>query len=408
MTKELFDALPVKPGTFLLPEKLTGAWPVVACDQYTAQREVWERAYREAGDAPSSLKLILPEAYLSESDTRVPAVCAEMDRYLREGILREAVKGMVLTERVTQSGTKAGLVLTVDLEEYSYEKGTRSQIRPTEGTVAERIPPRLKVRKDAPLELSHILLLIDDPENTVLGPLLKKKDALRLLYDTGLMLDGGHLTGRAVEEPEDLAGVAAAFGALKATAAPDGIVLAVGDGNHSLATAKAHWENVKAALPEAERAGHPARFATVEVNNIYDEALIFEPIHRVVFGVSVAEVGRMLAEAGLTETEENADLVLTDGENDRAFRIGKPLHTLPVGTVQLLLDRAGARIDYVHGEQAVREVALREKACGILLPAMPKAMLFPSVEKDGPLPRKTFSMGEANEKRYYMEAKRIR
>ena len=412
----VFGKLPVKPGEFYLPVKeYLPLWPIVACDQYTAQKDVWQKAYDEVGEEPSALKLIIPECWLDESDTRVPAACAEMERYMADGVLENAVNGMVLTRRATQSGVKTGLVLCVDLEEYSFLKGTASLIRPTEGTVAERIPPRLKVRKDALLELSHILILIDDKENSVLGPLMQKADSLRKVYDQDLMLNGGHITGYAVEAEEDLDGVARAFAALQSALIPGGILLAVGDGNHSLATAKAHWENVKAALPESEQANHPARFATVEINNIYDESLIFEPIHRVIFGADRADVKQMLAEAGLTPAAagENADCVLTDCDGEERFTFSAPLHTLPVGTVQQLLDKAGASIDYVHGDDAVRGIVAREtaagkKACGLLLPAMPKELLFPSVAKDGPLPRKTFSMGEANEKRYYMEARKIR
>ncbi|MBO2517283.1 MAG: DUF1015 domain-containing protein [Clostridiales bacterium] len=411
-TMSAFDTLPVRPGKFYLPgEKDMPLWPIVACDQYTAQKDVWQQAYDQVGEAPSSLKLIIPECYLNESEIRVPAACKEMERYMAEGILKEAVNGMVLTERTTQSGMKTGLVLTVDLEDYSFARGTQSLIRPTEGTVAERIPPRLKVRRDALLELAHILILIDDKENTVLGPLSAKKDSLRRVYDQDLILNGGHIAGWAVEDEADLNGVAAAFRALKDALLPGGILLAVGDGNHSLATAKAHWENVKALLSEEEQAAHPARFATVEINNIYDDSLIFEPIHRVIFGADRAAVKEMLKDAGLTPAAGNAapDCVLIDREGEEAFTFAAPLHTLPVGTVQLLLDRAKAEIDYVHGEDAVRGIVAREdKACGLLLPAMPKELLFPSVAKDGPLPRKTFSMGEANEKRYYMEARTIR
>lgn len=406
----IFENSTVKPGKFYLPqEKYASVWPVVACDQYTAQKDVWQKAYDTVGDAPSALKVIIPEAYLDESNTRVPAACETMEKYLAENILKDTVHGMILTERTTQSGTKTGLVVTVDLEDYSYAKGTTSLIRPTEGTVPERIPPRLKVRKDAALELSHILILIDDIRDTVLGPLCEKKAALRRLYDQDLMLDGGHITGYAVEEKEDLEGVARAFRALREALREGGILLAVGDGNHSLATAKAHWENVKQTLPEAERAAHPARFATVEINNIYDNALTFEPIHRVVFGVNREELKKILQDAGLRKTTGDADAVIVSPDGDERFVFDTPLHTLPVGTVQILLDRAKAAVDYVHGDAAVRDVVAREeKACGILLPAMPKSLLFPSVEKDGPLPRKTFSMGEANEKRYYMEARLIK
>ena len=406
----LFKDLCVRPGTFYLPaeEKSMEAWPVVACDQYTAQKDVWQSAYDFVGDRPSALRLIIPEAYLNESDARVPRVQAAMEQYLSNGVLREAVRGMVLVRRVTQSGARLGLVLTVDLEAYDYAPGSASEIRPTEGIIVSRIPPRQKVRRGAKLELSHVLLLCDDVRRTIIEPVYEKRGALRKLYDTPLMLNGGQIEGWAVEDEETLRQIASAVRALKAGLAPNGILFAVGDGNHSLATAKAHWEETKKALPEEEWAGHPARFAMVELNNIYDDALIFEPIHRVAFGVGGEEVLSMLKDAGLEETAENPDVTLVTKLGERSFRITRPLHSLPVGTVQQLLDQQnGLNLDYVHGDEAVRQIVAKENAVGILLPPMDKSLLFPAVAKNGPLPRKTFSMGEANEKRYYMEARKI-
>ena len=407
---DLFENLCVRPGVFYLPGEKENmeAWAVVACDQYTAQKNVWQSAYEYVGERPSALKLIIPEAYLDESDRRVPQAQAEMARYLSAGVLREAVSGMVLVRRVTQSGARLGLVLTVDLEAYSFAPDSKSEIRPTEGTIVSRIPPRQKVRRNAKLELSHVLLLCDDMNRTVIEPVYEKRDALRKLYDTQLMLDGGSIEGWAVEDDETLGQIADAVRALKAALPENGILFAVGDGNHSLATAKAHWEEVKKSLSEAEQADHPARFAMVELNNIYDEALIFEPIHRVVFNTDGDAVLDMLKEAELVEDETKPDLTLVTKQGERSFRITKPLHSLPVGTVQMLLDRQpGLNLDYVHGDKAVREIVEKEHAVGILLPPMDKALLFPAVAKNGPLPRKTFSMGEANEKRYYMEARKI-
>ena len=405
-----FRDLCVQPGVFYLPEE--GAdmekWAVVACDQYTAQKEKWERADAIAGDAPSALRLIIPEAYLDESDARVPKVQHAMERYLAEGALRPAVRGMVLLERTTQSGSRLGLVMTIDLEAYDFAKGSHTRIRPTEGTIVERIPPRQKVRRGAKLELSHVLVLCDDPQRTVIEPVYAARASLRPLYDTPLMLDGGRARGWAVEDEAMLNQIADALRALQARLQPDGILLAVGDGNHSLATARAHWLEVKQGLKEEEWACHPARFAMVELNNIYDDALIFEPIHRVVFGRTGENVLSLLRDAELSPVQSQPDLTLVTPNGEQGYRIGHPLHALPVGTVQQLLDRAGdVKLDYVHGDEAVRQIVARENAVGILLPPMPKAMLFPAVAKDGPLPRKTFSMGEANEKRYYMEARII-
>ena len=228
------------------------------------------------------------------------------------------------------------------------------------------------------------------------------------MYDVELPLDGGHLKGWAVEDQATLSGIAQAVQAIKDHLPEGGILFAVGDGNHSLATAKAHWEEVKKTLPEAEWANHPARFAMAELNNIYDAALIFEPIHRVLFGVTANETLAALADAALTPCDDAPDLTLVSPDGEQGYRIGHPLHTLPVGTVQQLLDRwEGLALDDVHGDGAVRQIVRREGAVGILLPPMRKEDLFPAVTKNGPLPRKTFSMGEANEKRYYMEARLI-
>ncbi len=410
MQMHAFDGLCVQPGRFYLPRAGVDMkkWAVVACDQYTAQKEIWQKADEDVGDAPSALRLIIPEAFLDESERRVPRVQAAMKEYLSGQLLEEAVRGMVLVRRVTQSGARLGLVATVDLEAYDFSASSHSLIRPTEGTIVARIPPRQKVRRGADLELSHVLLLCDDPQRTVIEPLYESRAALRPLYDTDLMMNGGHVQGWAVEKEEALSRVAGAIRALQSGLAPDGILLAVGDGNHSLATAKAHWEEVKKALPAEEKADHPARYAMVELMNIYDEALFFEPIHRVIFGAGRDQALALLKDAGCVPAQDHPDLTIVGPDGDLPLRITHPLHALPVGTVQQLLDRQeDLNLDYVHGEEAVRQIVAREKAVGILLPAMDKALLFPAVAKDGPLPRKTFSMGEANEKRYYLEARRI-
>lgn len=405
-----FEGLSVRPGDFYLPRQDVSmeSWAVVACDQYTAQRDKWEEADRMAGSNPSALRLIIPEAYLDESEERVPRAQAAMTEYLEAGVLEKAVSGMVLLERTTQSGSRLGLVMTVDLEDYDFSRDSLSPIRPTEGTILSRIPPRQKVRRGARLELSHVLLLCDDPQKTVIEPVYARRSALRPLYDVDLMLDGGRARGWAVEDRDTLAQIAGAIRSLKEKLAPGGILFAVGDGNHSLATAKAHWEEVKARLPEGEKADHPARFAMVELNNIYDPALIFEPIHRVLFHVTGDEALDMLSGAGVVRDDERPDLTLVTRRGDLKLRITRPLHDLPVGTVQQLLDQQPQiELDYVHGEDAVRLIVEKENGVGILLPAMEKSLLFPAVQNNGPLPRKTFSMGEANEKRYYMEARKI-
>ncbi len=412
-------------------------WAVVACDQFTSQPEYWEEADHFVGNAPSALRLILPEAYLGKPGEaeRIEKIRANMRAYLADGVLEEQPQGFVLTVRTAAGKTRAGLVMALDLDAYDYAKGARSLIRATEGTIVERIPPRLKIRDGAPLELPHILVLIDDPARTVIEPLLEKQAALPLLYDTELMLGGGHIAGRLVHEAGDIRAVLAALEKLTDPAAfaakygPDAapLLFAMGDGNHSFATAKANWEKIKATLPESERADHPARYALVEIENVHDAGVEFEPIHRVVFGLSGnAAMEKMLN--ALRAQNGGASVVLgtrraqggktqhvlpfVTGDTEGAFIVDQPAAQLAVGTLQNAIDAAlketaGAEVDYIHGADVVRELAHKGNAIGFLLPAMGKDELFPTVVFDGALPRKTFSMGEAAEKRYYMECRRI-
>ncbi len=396
-------------GCFYLPaqKELLEKWPVVACDQYTSQPEVWEKIEETVGDAPSTLRLILPEVFLKNAGDRVPVIHRHMEAYLKDHILEEAVSdGLVLTERECAGGNRVGLVMTVDLEAYDFSKDSVSPIRPTEGTVVERLPPRMAVRRGAPLECSHILLLCDDPDETVIEPLYREKQGTAPLYDVHLMADGGHLRGWKIEGKD----AARALDALDCLAekADGGIVFAAGDGNHSLATAKGCWEEIKKTLSREEAEAHPARFATVELINIYEPALVFEPIHRVISGLNGSEVLKILEKASPRTAEQSWDILLVTSEGETGYVFDNPLHPLPVGTVQQCLDENGIRdIDYVHGDAAVRAFVHAGKGTGILVPPMDKGLLFGAVEKEGPLPRKTFSMGEANEKRYYMECKRI-
>ena len=407
-------------GELLLPVAGTDLtrWACVACDQYTSQPEYWRAADELVGDAPSALRLILPEVELDKAATRVPDIHRAMRACLDGGVLAPAVKdGFVLTERVTESGARVGLVAVVDLEAYDYHPGARTPVRATEGTSLERIPPRLAVRRGAPLELSHVLMLMDDPDRTVIEPLYEKRDSLVTLYDFPLMLGGGHLRGYAVTERADLSAVFAALAALKANLKGD-LLFAVGDGNHSLATAKAYWEEISPTLSEAERETHPARFAMVELENIHCPALAFEPIHRVVFGAEgAAFVQDWQAYArgrGWTDSADAQAQAFTVVYGDAETRVavaGSP-DPLTVGTVQAFLDgwlaaHPAAKLDYVHGDDTVRALARAADTVGILLPALDKSRLFGAVEALGALPRKTFSMGEAHEKRFYMEARKL-
>ena len=410
-------------------------WAVVACDQYTSQPEYWQAARAYIGEAPSTLDLILPEAYLGKADEeeRIALIRRKMREYLANGVLRELPEGFVLVRRTAAGNTRTGLVLALDLEAYDYRAGSTTLIRATEGTIVSRIPPRLRIREGAPVELPHILVLIDDPGRTVIEPLYAKADSLECLYDTELMLGGGHITGWFVNDAEDIAGVLGALAALKdpevfrqryGDHAP--LLFAMGDGNHSFATAKANWEKIKVTLPEAERESHPARFALVEIENVHDEGIVFEPIHRVVFGVG----GKAGIAALVKKLEaQNGAVAVTWGEAESAaggkthripfytdgqcgtITVETPAHQLAVGTLQnaidALLEETKGEVDYIHGADVVRELAEKPDAMGFLLPAMQKSELFPTVVFDGALPRKTFSMGEANEKRYYLECRKI-
>ena len=416
-----FESIGIRPAEILLPapEVRPETWACVACDQYTSEPEYWEKAYAAAGDAPSALRLILPEYDLKHSEERIPGIHAAMADYLRKGLLAPAVRpGFVLCERTVPAGKRLGLVCAVDLEQYSFEKGSLPLIRPTEQTIASRLPPRLVIRRGAPVELTHIMILIDDPGRTVLEPLRAKKDSLRKLYDFDLMMNGGRLAGWAVESDEDLGHVDRSLNALLDGLGDNPLLLAVGDGNHSLATAKAYWNEIRENLPEAERENHPARFALCEIVNIHDPALLFEPIHRILTGVYRGEVmdawKKYAAGRGMTLSDngEGHAFTVVSAEGEERAVVADPEGAIPCETVQLFLDdflsrHPEAEIDFIHGEQSLRSLAQAPGRVGFLLPEIDKHAFFADVKRLGVLPRKTFSMGEADEKRYYMEAKRI-
>lgn len=399
-------------ANILLPRKgvdLT-KWAVVACDQFTAQPEYWERARALAGEEPSALRLILPEAWLAESDARVPAIHRAMADYLDSGVLETAVRdGFVLVERRTPAGVRPGLVAALDLEAYDFTPASDSLIRATEGTVLERVPPRARIRAGAPVELPHVMMLIDDPADTVIGPLFARREALRPLYDFELMLGGGHLRGWAVEG-DATRGVFDAVDALGAKA--NGLLYAVGDGNHSLAAARQCWLDIRDTLPEEARKDHPARFALAELVNLHCPALVFEPIHRLLTGVDpaalIAEYRKSLAAQGADEGAGD-DLIAFDGSgNTWRFRSAEhPLWRLQRFIDGYLAAHPGAGVDYIHGDDALRGLVQGPDRLGFMPRAFDKGELFDAVRRHGVLPRKTFSMGEATEKRYYLEARRI-
>ena len=412
----------IYPGEFLLPADSSGLteWACVACDQYTSQPRYWQEARLLAGSRPSALNLILPECELDQAAERVPQIHQTMRDYLERGMLVPAVRnGFVLTERNTSSGARVGLVALLDLECYDPARGSRSLVRATEGTIESRVPPRMAVRRGAPLELSHVLMLMDDPMHSVVEPLFAKRDRLIKLYDFPLMMGGGHLTGYAVTHPADIRAVYDALDGLRARLDPeDPLLFAIGDGNHSLAAAKACWEEVKRGLAPEETVSHPARFAMVELENIRDDALRFEPIHRVLFGCDgdtlLDELAAFAAEKGATLAAGpgGQDLLCVYEGKEVALSVSGSPYSLAVGTLQAFLDcwlesHPTVRLDYIHGEETVRALAAGENVTGFLLPTPSKDALLPTVRREGALPRKTFSMGSANEKRYYMEARQL-
>ncbi|MDO4483769.1 MAG: DUF1015 domain-containing protein [Clostridia bacterium] len=414
-----FTLTGIAPCDFLLPATNPAPWACVACDQYTSQPEYWQEADAFVGDAPSTLRLMLPECYLSELETRMPPIRKAMTDYVAQGILTTQVHdGFVLVERTTHAGKRLGLVCAVDLEQYDFSIDSLPPIRPTEETVVARLPAREKIRAGATVELGHIMMLMDDPLRTVIEPLYAKRDELHCLYDFDLMLSGGHLRGWRVDSDEDKAAVLAALLAIREKQGDHPLMFAVGDGNHSLAAAKRCWENIKAGLAENEQRSHPARYAMAEVVNIHDEALTFEPIHRVVTGTSLEDIMadwlRWCEERGMVLADEGEGHHVTVVQNilRKDITVKNPNGALDAQTLQLFLDdylarHSEAAIDYIHGEDAVLALTGRPDAVGFLLPALDKSRFFDTLADIGVMPRKTFSLGEANEKRYYMECRAI-
>ncbi len=422
-----FERLPFRPADILLPQNCDyDKWSVVACDQYTSQPEYWQRVEETVGSAPSALRLILPESCLDgpNVETDIMEVNTTMTRYLREGRFRELPDCLIYVERrLDNLRLRRGIVGMVDLEQYDYEPSSPALVRATEGTVLSRIPPRVAVRKNAPLELPHAMLLADDPGRTVVEPLAEQKGRFEKLYDFDLMERGGHIAGWKLDAAamEQVAAALtdlsdpAAFNARYGTRDAHVLLFAMGDGNHSLATAKECYERQKKLTPREQWAGLPARFALCELVNLHDASLEFEPIHRVLFGVEPEVVVEALLNAcpGAYRGEGDGHVLRYLYQNGRgAVTVPHPDHQLEVGTLQTFLDAYlrghKGRIDYIHGSDVARELAALPGRMAFLLPAMGKEQLFPTVIHDGVLPRKTFSMGQAHDKRFYLEARKIR
>jgi hypothetical protein len=436
---ENFPAIAIQVPDIYLPRpgvNLT-KWAVIACDQYTAQPEYWHKVEQLVGNAPSTLNMIFPEVYLeqTEADERIRHIQQTMADYLSKGLLVKH-SGMVYVERQVGNKLRRGLVLALDLEQYDYNKGSRSLIRATEGTIIERLPPRMRIRQGARLEVPHILVLIDDPARTVIEPVGDAKPRLQKLYDFELMAGSGHLSGFLVNDLPIENGIIHGLEQLanplvftdKYGLRPDQpmLLFAMGDGNHSLATAKAIWEKKKLEVGM----DHPSRYALVEIENVHDTGLEFEPIHRVIFGLKkdifvgmqvYYQQGITITPCGdQTEMEKRVNqaagktqaIGMVSAQGYATLEVHKPSSNLPVGTLQAFLDefmKAGGaeKIDYIHGAEMVYKLGSQPGNIAFYLPGMHKSDLFKTVILDGALPRKTFSMGDAYEKRFYMECREI-
>ena len=422
-----FEKLGFYPADILLPKKADmSKWAVVACDQFTSEPEYWERVEKTVGDAPSTLRLILPEANLKAPnvDEFIADINSSMDSYLKGDVFDTLKDSLIYIERSQSDGKiRHGLIGMVDLDQYDFTPGSGALIRATEGTVLERIPPRAKVRRNAPIELPHVMLLIDNPEKTVIEPLTAAADKMEKVYDFDLMENGGHIKGfklsdKQIDAVADALEGLCADDAMKAKYNVSGVaplLFAVGDGNHSLATAKACYEEQKKGKTPEEYLALPARYALVEVVNNHDDALQFEPIHRVLFDVDrekfMAEFQKFYPNAHEGKGEGHTIEFVWEGV-DKFITVPDPKVQLAVGTLQAFIDeylkKFGGEVDYIHGDEVTKELGSKKGNMGFLLPAMGKDQLFKTVMSDGVLPRKTFSMGHAQDKRYYVEARKIR
>ncbi|MCQ2409050.1 MAG: DUF1015 domain-containing protein [Clostridia bacterium] len=397
----------------LLPKNCDWSkWAVVACDQFTSQRKYWADLKDFVGTDKSALNIIFPEVYLEDSDAdeRIETINKTMDEYLSSGTFKEIKDSFILVKRDTKYGfSRLGLVAPVDLEDYCFTHPSRAHIKSTEGVVIERIPPRLKIRENAPVELPHIMLLIDDIKKSVIEPLYEKKDSLEKLYDFDLNMGGGHLTGYRVDAKE----VLDIFEKYEEEAKTlygkkdNEFIFAVGDGNHSLATAQAHWNKIKEGLSDEEKENHPARYALCEIENLYDDGIVFEPIHRFIFNAGdefVSYLKDTLKGSGTLEMFGNGKEYTLNADDNSA----KEIYDIQYAVDEYLKSHKDLSVDYIHGMDNLKEIAKNNKGIAIIMPKIKKDELFPYVLKNGTLCRKSFSMGEAEEKRYYTEAKKIK
>lgn len=426
MNKE--KELGIKFAQILIPDKKVNSkkWPVIACDQFTSNIDYWNKTAKFVGNSPSTLHIIVPEVYLNEDSIyeRIEHVKENMMKYLEDGVLAKLPEGIVLVERETPFGTRTGVMLAIDLECYSTDYNDRPLIRATEKTVEERIPPRMKIREGASLESPHVMLLLNDPDDTVLGNLYNQRGNFPKVYDTALMQGGGHIKGWFINDKQVLDSLTDSLYNLRRKSS-DGMLFAVGDGNHTLASAKKVWDNYKFELPEEEREDHPLRFALTEVVNLYDHGISMHPIHRVVFGVEVPNFLRMLVEE-LNELDLGAKMMYTRGANKinatgqnlyfeskyakGRIEIDSSKYELTAIPLTIALDRLlekipKASVDYIHGEEEFETLTKQHGCLGFRMDVMTKDQLFGLVGAYGVLPRKAFSLGEPQEKRYYYECR---
>lgn len=417
--------VPFKKCDILIPKKNIdyNLWSVIACDQYTSQIEYWNKVKDLVGDKPSTYKITLPEVYLEDENVneRIENINKTMNEYLENDIFDVIENSMIYLERTDSTGkVREGLIGMIDLECYDYNIGSKSLVRATEKTVVERIPPRKKVRINAPLELPHIMILIDDEKKEIIESLKNKVSENDVIYDFDLMLNGGHSKGYKLsnEVIDEITKKLEALGDMEYFNKKYGVneeypcIYAMGDGNHSLATAKACYEEVKRELGEEAR-NHPSRYALVELVNIHSDALDFEPIHRVIFDCDVEHLLTQMYKRFIINTDGNGQkLTYITSVGEKTIYIEDATNNLAVGTLQNFLDdylqEFAGKIDYIHGDETTREMGSKQNNIGFLLPKMEKSDLFKSVILDGALPRKTFSMGHSDDKRFYFECRKIK
>lgn len=391
------------PCDILMPKNADlNKWSVVACDQYTSEKEYWSRVFEYTKGVPSAYNLIFPEAYLetADFDATVLQINQNMREYLNADIFTEHKNCIIFTERTFKSGQiRHGLVGAVDLEEYDYSPSSKSPIRATEATVADRLPPRVKIRRNAPLELPHILMLISDKDDLVMGP-LKKNKPKKMIYDFELMENGGHLRGYIADSSEELIS--------RLTSLATDPLIAVGDGNHSLAAAKNCWEEIKPTLSDEERKTHPLRFALCEIVNLYEPSLVFEPIYRVFFG---CEPDKLLEQMKRTIGKYSYSVHYVSEKHEGDITFSSDCH-VESGAVTEFLEgykkENGGTLDYIHGDSTAEAMGREHSNIAFMVSCLKKDDLFSTVNDFGPLPKKTFSMGNAEEKRFYTEARKLR